>query len=85
MTETDAEKFLAEYRAMLKTWTMRVTGMEEGDPRTLGKHLEECEPVLAEIALAFPNKAYSVDLLSNARKRTWVGDEDKQTKWPDAR
>ena len=40
--------------------------------------LHEDENLLKEIATTFPAKAYSVDLLVNARTRTWAGYEDER-------
>ncbi|MDB5473721.1 MAG: hypothetical protein JWP99_1024 [Devosia sp.] len=75
MNEAEADKCIAEYRALLKAWTMSMTGMNAGDPDAMHHKLDERQYVLAEIATAFPDKAYSVDLLVHARTRTWAGYE----------
>jgi hypothetical protein len=76
MTQDDAEYILQQYRALLKDWTMAVGGFIEGDVEALERKLNAKEHILAEIAAAFPNKAYSVDVLINARKRTFAGFHD---------
>jgi hypothetical protein len=76
MTQDDAEYFLQQYRALLKEWTMAVGGFIEGDVEALERKLNAKEHILAEIAELFPNKAYSVDILINARKRTFAGFHD---------
>lgn len=76
MTQDDAEAFLQQYRALLKNWTMSVAGFEKGNVDALQRKLDEDEYMLTQIAIAFPEKAYSVDLLVNARKRTWAGYQD---------
>ena len=78
MTETEAEKCLAEYRALLKAWTMCVVGLNLGDSDALGHKLDAGEPLLLKIADVFPDQAYSVDLLVNARRRTWAGFEEER-------
>jgi hypothetical protein len=78
MTQDDAEFFLQQYRALLKDWTMAVGGFKNGDVEALERKLDAKEHILAEIAAMFPDKAYSVDLLVNARKRTWAGFSDER-------
>ena len=78
MTETEAEKCLADYRALLKAWTMCVVGLNPGDSDAIGRELDAGEPLLLRIADEFPDRAYSVDLLVNARKRTWAGFEEER-------
>ncbi|MET3900467.1 hypothetical protein ABIB57_004433 [Devosia sp. UYZn731] len=73
MTGHEAEDYLREYRAMLKSWTMAVAGFSEANSDTLYARLEEGQQQLAEIALAHPDKSYSVDMLINSRSRTWAG------------
>jgi hypothetical protein len=82
MNEIEADKCIAEYRALLKAWTMSITGIKEGNADELQRKLDENQYTLAEIAIAFPNKAYSVDLLVNARTRTWAGYEDERVPRP---
>jgi hypothetical protein len=78
MTQDDAEYFLQQYRALLKDWTMAVGGFIDGDVEALERKLNAKEHILSEIAEAFPSKAYSVDILINARKRTWAGFQDER-------
>ena len=78
MTQDDAEFFLQQYRALLKAWTMAVGGFKHGDVEALERQLNAKEHILTEIAALFPSKAYSVDLLVNARKRTWAGYQDER-------
>lgn len=78
MNETEADKCIAEYRALLKAWTMSITGIKAGDADAMHRKLDEGQYRLAEIAIAFPGKAYSVDLLVNARTRTWAGYEEER-------
>jgi hypothetical protein len=85
MNETEADKCIAEYRSLLKDWTMSITGIKNGDANALQRKLDEKQYVLADIAIQFPNKAYSVDLLVNARTRTWAGYEDERIPRPAAR
>ena len=54
MTETEAEKCLAEYRALLKAWTMCVVGLNPGDSEVIGRKLDTGEPLLLRIAAEFP-------------------------------
>jgi hypothetical protein len=82
MNETEADKRIAEYRSLLKDWTMSITGIKNGDANALQRKLDEQQYVLAEIAIEFPDKAYSVDLLVNARTRTWAGYEDERVPRP---
>ena len=78
MTQDEAEAFLHRYRALLKDWTMSVAGINRGDIDAIQLKLNEGQYRLMEIATAFPEKAYSVDLLVNARKRTWAGFQDNR-------
>ena len=78
VTEIEAEKCLAEYRALIKAWTMCVVGINPGDSDVIGGKLDAGEPLLLQIADEFPDKAHSVDLLVNARKRTWAGYEEER-------
>ena len=82
MTEAEAEQAIAEYRKLLKAWTMSITGIEQGNVDALRRRLDESQHQLSEIAIAFPNKAYSVDLLVNARTRTWAGYEEERVPRP---
>ena len=75
MNEAEADKCIAEYRALLKAWTMAITGISADDADAMHRELDANQDKLADIALAFPDKAYSVDLLVNARTRTWAGYE----------
>jgi hypothetical protein len=82
MTQDDAEYLLQQYRALLKDWTMTVGGFVVGDVEALERKLNAKEHILAEIAAAFPSKAYSVDILINARKRTFAGLHDDRVPRP---
>lgn len=73
MTGQEAENYLSNYRVLLKTWTMAVAGFSDADCDVLYNQLEEGQQQLAEIALAHPDKSYSVDMLINSRSRTWAG------------
>ena len=73
MTIQQAEAYLIQYRAMLRAWTMAVGGFSDDDSDALYRQLEAGQDELAHIALAFPEKAYSVDMLINSRSRTWAG------------
>jgi hypothetical protein len=73
MTVQEAEDFLKTYRAMLKTWTMAVAGLSNVDSDLLYGQLEADQDVLADIAICYPEKSYSVDMLINSRSRTWAG------------
>lgn len=73
MTGQEAENYLSNYRALLKSWTMAVAGFSDADCDTLYAQLEEGQQQLAEIALDHPDKSYSVDMLINSRSRTWAG------------
>jgi hypothetical protein len=78
MTENEAERCIADYRALLKQWTMCTVGVRTGDADATARELNQGEQMLVEIAAVYPAKAYSVDLLVNARKRTWAGYEDER-------
>lgn len=78
MDEKEADWRISQYRALLKKWTMCVFGIEPGDSDAMERQLELGEHELNKIAAAFPSKAYSVDLLVNARKRTWAGYEEER-------
>jgi hypothetical protein len=73
MTIQEAEAYLIQYRAMLRAWTMAVAGFSNDDSDVLYRKLEEGQDELSAIALAFPEKGYSVDMLINSRSRTWAG------------
>jgi hypothetical protein len=73
MTCQEANAYLDRYRALLKAWTMAVAGFSNEDSDTLYRELEEGQEQLAEIALACPEKSYSIDMLINSRSRTWAG------------
>lgn len=73
MTEVEAEAFLKGYRALLKSWTMAVSGFANLDSDALYADLEAGQDVLANIALLHPQMSYSVDMLINSRSRTWAG------------
>jgi hypothetical protein len=83
MTETEADKCIADYRSLLKEWTMTITGIKNNDAYAIERQLDESQHKLAEIAVAFPAKAYSIDLLVNARTRTWAGYEEDRIPRPD--
>lgn len=73
MTLQQADDFLNSYRAMLKAWTLSVGGFSDEDGNLLYRQLEEGQEHLANIALAYPERSYSVDMLINSRSRTWAG------------
>lgn len=82
MTEEEAERFLAEYRQILKRWTMAVSGFVTADTTTLYKHLEDGQMTLSDIAITYPDKAYSVDILVNSSSRPWPGLLDTRPERP---
>jgi hypothetical protein len=57
---------------------MCIVGVQQGDAEAMARELDRGEQMLLEIAMVFPAKAYSVDLLANARKRTWAGFQDER-------
>lgn len=69
-TEREADLFIANYRVLLKQWANVVAGTAEGDSDGLYRQLDEGQDTLAAIATRFPNKAYAVDVLINARSTT---------------
>ncbi len=69
-TEREADLFIANYRVLLKQWAKVVAGTAEGDSDGLYRQLDEGQDILAAIATRFPNKAYAVDVLINARSTT---------------
>lgn len=73
MTSQEAESYISKYRALLKAWTMAVGGFTSEDSDALYRQLEQGQDLLAQIALERPEKSYSVDMLINARSRTWPG------------
>lgn len=73
MTRQEVDAYLDNYRALLKAWTMAVGGFSEADSDSLYRQLEDGQDRLAEIALVCPEKSYSIDMLINARSRTWAG------------
>lgn len=73
MTDAEADAFLTEYRSLMKAWTMSLTGLSQENAAELEKRLEAGRAQLATIATIWPQKSYSVDLLINARSRTWPG------------
>jgi hypothetical protein len=73
MTLQEADEFLKSYRALLKAWTLSVGGFSDADDELLYRQLEEGQDQLADIALAYPERSYSVDMLINSRSRTWAG------------
>ncbi|UJW86496.1 hypothetical protein [Devosia sp. SL43] len=85
MTAQEAEDFLRTYRSMLKTWTMAVAGFSNDDSDLLYRQLEADQNVLADIAISYPEKSYSVDLLINSRSRTWAGYAEQRLPRPQNR
>lgn len=73
MTLQEADDFINSYRALLKAWTLSVGGFSDEDGDLLYRQLEEEQEQLAEIALAYPERSYFVDILINSRSRTWAG------------
>ena len=73
MTRQEAYAYLDEYRGLLKAWTMAVGGFSNDDADLLYRKLEDGQQTLAQIALDFPEKSYSIDMLINSRSRTWAG------------
>ena len=73
MTPQEAEAYLKNYRALLKAWTMAVGGFSNDDSDALYRKLEDGQDDLAQIALIYPEKSYSIDMLINSRSRTWAG------------
>jgi hypothetical protein len=82
MTGQEADQYLQNYRTLLKTWTMAVAGFAHGDTDSLCRELELRHPILADIARIHPEKSYSVDMLMNARSRTWAGFSDEREPRP---
>jgi hypothetical protein len=70
MTEREANLFIANYRVLFKRWTMVVAGVVDGDSDDLLRQLDEGRDELTAIAARFPEKAYTVDVLINARSRS---------------
>jgi hypothetical protein len=73
MTNQEAAVFISKYRSLLKAWTMAVGGFTREDSDALYRELEQGQDLLAQIALEYPEKSYSVDMLINSRSRTWPG------------
>lgn len=73
MTDSEAEALLKSYRELIKAWTMAVGGFSDGDSDSLYRRLEDGQDEIAKVALVFPEKSYSVDMLINSRSRTWAG------------
>lgn len=73
MIPEDAEAYLAEYRALLKAWTMAVAGFADGDSDAMFRQLERGQDELARIAMVYPEKSYDIDMLINSRSRSWAG------------
>jgi hypothetical protein len=85
MTSQEADVHLANYRALLKAWTMAVAGFSNADSDALYLQLEQGQDLLAQIALDCPEKSYSVDMLINSRSRTWPGFADQRIPRPASR
>ena len=73
MTSQEADAYIRKYRALLKAWTMALSGFSSDDSDALYRELEEGQDMLANIALECPEKSYSIDMLLNSRTRTWAG------------
>lgn len=82
MTSEEADHYLSNYRVLLKTWTMAVAGFSDADSDQLYRRLEEGQNELVRIALARPEKSYSVDMLINSRSRTWAGYASERVQRP---
>lgn len=66
------------YRVILKSWTLTVAGMQAGDEAALCIELDRLDPVLENIAKDYPALAYTVDVLINARRRSFASmDKDR--------
>nr|WP_295891148.1 hypothetical protein [uncultured Devosia sp.] len=85
MTSQEAEVHISKYRSLLKAWTMAVGGFSREDGDALYRQLEQGQDLLAQIALECPEKSYSVDMLINARSRTWPGFADERIPRPASR
>jgi hypothetical protein len=85
MTSQEADAYISQYRALLKAWTMAVGGFTRDDSDALYRQLEQGQEFLAQIALERPEKSYSVDMLINARSRTWPGFADERIPRPASR
>jgi hypothetical protein len=77
MNAEDAKLVVGEYRQLVKSWTMVVAGMQDGDPVALNEAMTALEHGLAEAAVAYPPLAYEIDILVNARKRVYVPMEER--------
>jgi hypothetical protein len=73
MTNQEADAFISSYRATLRAWSVAVSGFSADDGEALRRELEAGKARLAQIALFFPEKSYTVDMLMHARSRTWAG------------
>ena len=73
MTLQEADDYLNSYRALIKAWTLAVGEFSDEDSDHLYRKLEEGQEHLANIALAYPERSYFVDMLINSRSRTWAG------------
>ncbi|HEY8575630.1 MAG TPA: hypothetical protein VIL88_04745 [Devosia sp.] len=73
MIREEDEAYLAQYRALLKAWTMAVGGFTNDDSDELHRKLEAGQDELARIAQDHPEKSYDVDMLIHARSRPWGG------------
>ena len=82
MEKSQAERFLSDYKRVLKQWAMTSIGIRADDALSLFQRLKHDLPKLAQIATDFPDLAYSVDMLSNALLRDYP-DQAARTLRPD--
>lgn len=86
MTCQEAEAFIAQYRDILRTWTLAVQGLSEADPNALYRQLEQDHDTLNAIALSYPDRGHQVDALISLRNKAWAGFAgDLTTKKPSRR
>jgi len=67
MTATEADQFLAHYRELMKAWVKSLTGLGVESEPDLRRKLHDGMSTLAEIAIAFPDRARSAEMLMRSR------------------
>jgi hypothetical protein len=68
MTRTEADRFIIDYKVLLKAWVMASTGFSRTNEAELRFQLDAGIAVLTEIILEFPDLAAQAKTLINARR-----------------
>lgn len=69
MSYAEAERFLTDYKGLLKAWVMASTGFSDRGEAQLLQQLNDGQSVLAAIKEEFPELSDVADMLLQARTK----------------